>query len=404
SNYYLNNFLSLSSMDDTRQDAIYKILGELMLSQNNNEDAIWYLSRYSDDSDETEYTGVKNKLIELYENKKQYAEVKKVAVSLLKKFADNKDAMKWEFYKSKAKMHLDSGKSFSQIVTSFKKRFQKTDGYKIYLGRLYIDYVYIAKEMKNFKFAANAIKSASKLKVNEQKPHILYLRGYLATVQNKDKDALKYLSEFTGKYTNSEYLTNVYITLGHLFYRSEKKADALEAYNKAVNAAKNPNDLELALNNLIVLNKELGFWDGVLKSCRQYLNSFPDHFTKVEKQIWIGLSYSRLNRFDESTSYLKKIKPFAGSEREPEIQFYIGEAYFNAGRYQEAISEFLKIPLLSKKTELQWEASALYFAGQAYERLGKNTEAIHMYNEIVKRPGILWELKKEAQKKIARLK
>ncbi len=92
------------------------------------------------------------------------------------------------------------------------------------------------------------------------------------------------------------------------------------------------------------------------------------------------------------------------AEREPEVQFYIGEAYFNSGRYEEAIAEFLKIPMFSKKTKLQWEASAFYFAGQAYERLGKKNEAIKMYEEIVRRPGILWDLKKEAQKRIDQIR
>ena len=74
--------------------------------------------------------------------------------------------------------------------------------------------------------------------------------------------------------------------------------------------------------------------------------------------------------------------------------------YFQTGQYENAIAEFVKIPLLSRKTELQWEASALYYSGQAYEKLGRIGEAKRMYSEIVKRPGIDVVLKKEAQKRI----
>ncbi|MCK5454296.1 MAG: tetratricopeptide repeat protein, partial [Calditrichia bacterium] len=59
---------------------------------------------------------------------------------------------------------------------------------------------------------------------------------------------------------------------------------------------------------------------------------------------------------------------------------------------------------LSKQTKLQWEASALYYSAQAYEKMGRKSDAIRMYQEIVDRPGILVELKKEAQKRIDRLK
>jgi len=94
----------------------------------------------------------------------------------------------------------------------------------------------------------------------------------------------------------------------------------------------------------------------------------------------------------------------ADSEQEPEIQFYIGEAYFQAGQYETAVSEFVKIPFMSRKTKLQWEASALYYSGQAYEKLGRNDESIRMYEEIIKRPGIDIILKKEAQKRIGQIK
>jgi len=80
--------------------------------------------------------------------------------------------------------------------------------------------------------------------------------------------------------------------------------------------------------------------------------------------------------------------------------FYIGDAYFQTGQYESAIAEYVKIPLLSRKTKLQWEASALYYSGQAYEKLGRIDDAKRMYAEIVKRPGIDLVLKKEAQKRI----
>ncbi|MEJ2538049.1 MAG: tetratricopeptide repeat protein, partial [Calditrichia bacterium] len=59
---------------------------------------------------------------------------------------------------------------------------------------------------------------------------------------------------------------------------------------------------------------------------------------------------------------------------------------------------------LSKQTKLQWEASALYYSGQSYEKLGRRDDAIRMYQEIVDRPGILVDLKREAQKRISQLK
>jgi tetratricopeptide (TPR) repeat protein len=135
-----------------------------------------------------------------------------------------------------------------------------------------------------------------------------------------------------------------------------------------------------------------------------YVEEFPKAADLIDKKIIMGSAMIQLNRYSEAVDFLTNLKFEANSEQEPEIQFYIGEAYFNAGQYENAIREFVKIPLLSKQTKLQWEASALYYSAQAYEKMGRKSDAIRMYQEILDRPGILVELKKEAQKRIDRLK
>jgi tetratricopeptide (TPR) repeat protein len=144
-------------------------------------------------------------------------------------------------------------------------------------------------------------------------------------------------------------------------------------------------------------------WDSALQLTREYVHEFPEADDIIDKKILLGICLSNMNRYIEAVDYLKKTKFEATSEQEPEIQFYIGEAYFNAGQYENAIGEFVKIPLLSKKTKLQWEASALYYSGQAYEKMGRTDDAVRMYQEIVERPGILIELKREARNRIASL-
>ena len=133
------------------------------------------------------------------------------------------------------------------------------------------------------------------------------------------------------------------------------------------------------------------------------MEEFPDADDNIDKKIIVAQAYINLNQFDNAIEYLRKIKFEADSEREPEIQFYIGEAYLKAGQYENAIAEFVKIPLLSKKTKLQWEASALYYSGQSYEKLGRIDDAIRMYREIIDRPGIDLVLKKDAEKRIQQI-
>ena len=154
------------------------------------------------------------------------------------------------------------------------------------------------------------------------------------------------------------------------------------------------------MSNLIKAYTFVNFWDAALALAREYIVNYPDAEDAIDKKILIGRAYVYLNQVDLAVDLLKEVRLIADSEREPEIQYYIGEAYFQTGQYENAIAEYVKIPLLSRKTKLQWEASALYYSGQAYEKLGRIDDAKRMYAEIVKRPGIDIVLKKAAQKRI----
>jgi tetratricopeptide (TPR) repeat protein len=220
---------------------------------------------------------------------------------------------------------------------------------------------------------------------------------------NENEKAFAILSNFYKNYTKSDKLPAALNSLGTLYYRSEKYDVAISMFKNALTSCK---DIELErsiLSNLIQTYTLTSFWDAAQATARQYVEKFPNAQDNLDKKIVIAQAYINLNQFDNAVEYLRKIKYEADSEREPEIQYYIGEAYLKAGQYENAIAEFVKIPLLSKKTKLQWEASALYYSGQSYEKLGRIDDAVRMYQEIVNRPGIDLVLKREAEKRIQQI-
>jgi tetratricopeptide (TPR) repeat protein len=217
---------------------------------------------------------------------------------------------------------------------------------------------------------------------------------------NRHEEAIEILTEFPKKYPDSDNLGAVYNTLGGIYFRSENYESAITSFKDALDQSLKPDLRRQVMSNLIKAYTFVNFWDAALALAREYIETYPDAEDAIDKKILIGRAYVYLNQVDLAVDLLKEVRLIADSEREPEIQFYIGEAYFQTGQYENAIAEYVKIPLLSRKTKLQWEASALYYSGQAYEKLGRIDDAKRMYAEIVKRPGIDIVLKKEAQKRI----
>jgi len=147
-----------------------------------------------------------------------------------------------------------------------------------------------------------------------------------------------------------------------------------------------------------------GAFDAALDLTRRYLDRYPSNEDSFDKKIKIGILYQRLGYNDQSIAHLQGLLDQAGSDLEGEIRYYIAEANFNKGDYQQAILDFLKVPyLVTKKGKIDWTANSLYMAGQSYERIGKYDQAVAMYKQILERSGIDETFKSAARKEIDRV-
>ncbi len=293
-------------------------------------------------------------------------------------------------------------KEANPLIKTYKRQYRDD---KDFAAQFVLEYGKYYRSQKNFDKAIkffNQVKSKYGASAYVDDADYFLALTYLTL--NKNEEAFKILSNFYTKYPKSDRLPEVLNSLGSLYFRSEKFDDAISMFKNALNICKDRELTKSILSNLIKTYTFTGFWDAAQGTARRYVEEFPDADDLILKKIIIGRSYINLNQFQNAVEYLRSVKREADSEIEPEIQFYIGDAYLKAGEYENAIAEFVKIPLLSKKTKLQWEASALYYSGQAYEKLGRIPDAVRMYQEIIKRPGIDLTLKKEAEKRIKQIK
>ncbi len=285
-------------------------------------------------------------------------------------------------------------KKISSYSKAYKSQINHRASFQFEFGNYY-------RKKSNYnqavKFFTNVKKNYPKSSYVDDAEYYLALT-YIAV--NRHQDAINILTGFAKKYPQSDNLGAVLNTLGGIYHRSEKYESAITTFKSAMAKPLKPEVRRQVMSNLIKSYAFVNFWDAALALSREYISTYPNADDVIDKKIMMGRAFLALNQVDRAVELFKETRLVADSEREPEIQFYIGDAYFQTGQYEHAIAEFVKIPLLSLKTELQWEASALYYSGQAYEKLGRIDEAKRMYSEIVKRPGIDVVLKKEAQKRI----
>jgi TolA-binding protein len=237
-------------------------------------------------------------------------------------------------------------------------------------------------------------------------PEGLYRIAQTLEVTNKPKEALDQLNKLIETYPDAPILSRAYLSLGNSYYSLEKWDEAVKSYRRIVDDPKaDPTLLPMAMSNLIETYQIAGANDAALTLARKYLELYPNSDDKLDKRIKIGILYERLGYYDQAVLHLQSLLDEAGSDLEGEIRYYIAEANYNKGDYQQAILDFLKVPyLVTKKGKLDWTANSLYMSGQAYEKMGRYDQALTMYQQIIDRSGIDEMFKTAARKEMERVR
>ncbi len=382
-------------------DAAYFLLGEIYLTLNDPPSAITSFSKVSA-SDEERYRQALIYIAQTYLSTGKYELAAQNYATLQKLVTGKPEEINIASRYIIALIRDGKKQQAETAISAYNKKFKAAPNT---LAEFQYEFGEYYRQHNNYDAAVKYYKSVkdkySKTSYVDDADYALALT-YLTL--NRHEAALGILTQFANLYPNSDNLGAVLNTMGNIYFRSEKYESALSSFKSALEKPLNADLKPQVMSNLIKAYTFVNFWDAALALTRDYIRDYPQANDLVDKKILMGRAYIQLGQVEQAVDLLKETKLLADSEQEPEIQFYIGEAYFQAGQYESAITEFVKIPFLSRKTKLQWEASALYYSGQSYEKLGRNDEAIRMYEEIIKRPGIDVVLKKEAQKRIEQIK
>jgi TolA-binding protein len=237
-------------------------------------------------------------------------------------------------------------------------------------------------------------------------PTAMYWIGKTLEATEKPGEAVDHLEKLLAAHPQAPVIMHVHLALGNLYYAAEKWDQAIKHYRVIVDDPHPDQELvPSAMSNLIETYEVAAAYDGALALTRKYLELYPNAEDALDKKIKIGMLYDHLGYYDQAALHLQSLLDEAGSDLEGEIRYYIAEANYHKGDYQQAILDFLKVPyLVTKKGKIDWTANSLYMSGQSYEKMGRYDQALTMYQQIVDRAGIDETFKSAARKEIDRVR
>lgn len=133
-------------------------------------------------------------------------------------------------------------------------------------------------------------------------------------------------------------------------------------------------------NKLLELQEH--WQDESIKTYKVIIEKNPDYLNTDMVLYYLGYNLSSIGRNDEGIEYfIKLIRDFPQSHYVPDAFLNIGEYYFNNGDMKSALKIYEKVESFPKSTSY---TMAVYKEGWAYYNLGKYSEAMDRFLRVIK--------------------
>ncbi len=226
----------------------------------------------------------------------------------------------------------------------------------------------------------------------------LYAQGMCAASSGRAEIAVRAFEGLLRDYRQSRLYVRSALELGNAYFGAGYYEFAADAYYRVLEASADDSlAVEATWNSLLAYEKAERL-DAANRFAQQLIDRYPDHKHAARAKVKIGLNLSTHGDYAGAIAQLESLIEEVDGIDEAEVRITLGEAYYNQGRYQEAIVEWLKLAYFNLgqgaetsedefRMMAQWRATARWRAAAAYDKWGKTEQACRLYQQMVTQYG-----------------
>lgn len=377
-------------------------LAEIYESEERMPAALKFYQNLTTHSDEKHYNrAALERMAAIYYHINDFSQGRKLYLRLMENETDVERKMEYQAWAVIGLYRQELLETARVEAINFAREYGSLSKRSEYQAMFYLEKGKSQAREKNFQEALKTLKHAlKKYRDTSAVPEIEYEIGKIYLITNRHDEALDILTQMPDKYTGDKILPPVYLTLGTFYYRQSQMQNALLAFQKVLDDQRGRSLWPTVLKNLEMIYKDIGLYEAAFSMVNRYLKEYPFAEDALLKKIDAAQILINLREYDRAIVRLKALLPQITTEMRVEVQFYLGEAYFLKGDFQQAVLEYMKVKYLDPGGGLDWAVTAVYNAGLCYEKLGRDDEALSMYREIIERFGEDSDYGRGAQRRI----
>ncbi len=206
----------------------------------------------------------------------------------------------------------------------------------------------------------------------------------------KTQNCDKAIEQFNKAVSESDSLSqDAFYHLGDCYVRKGQKKFALNSFYSAYKEGFDKEIREDALFNYAKLSYELGYnpYNEAIKALKQYLQEYPESRRIDEAYTYLVNLFMSTKNYKDAIGILDNIKTKNEKLKAAylRLSYLYGIEVFNSGDYKASVDWFKKVADNNYDREIS--ASSWYWIGEAKYRLGNYDEAASKYRQFLTTPG-----------------
>ncbi len=214
-----------------------------------------------------------------------------------------------------------------------------------------------------------------------------YQLAYCYYKTGEFQKAIVYFEKVVGQ--KDDLSQNAYYHLGDCYLQTGEKKFAQNAFYSAYQTGDDKSIREDALFNYAKLSYELSYdpYNMAIEALKEYISNYPGSDRIDEAYSYLTSLFLSTKNYQAAIDAIENIRVKNRELRAAyqKITYLRGVQLFNVGRYEQALENFRKS--LGNNYNSQLTASAKYWTGETYYRLGDYHKAIDYYDDFMGTPG-----------------
>ena len=210
--------------------------------------------------------------------------------------------------------------------------------------------------------------------------------------------AIWQFKELLSQFPQSEHAADAYYGLGSSYFRQDNYQEAITNYSTLLKKFPDFPSMDRILLDLGTSYLHTADATNAASVLQQSIEQYPEQANISEVHLKLGYAFTMQEQYEQAIPQFGLAAVGSNTAIAAEAQFRIGECYAKLLERDKAIVDYLKVVYLYPDQQY-WVANAQFKAAAIYEEIGKEGEAMTLYQKIIATSGeqVLIE---QAQKRI----